>query len=39
MSRFEKYLALKEKDENLARIKEDILLLLYNKRNMIISNT
>ena len=33
MKRFETYLSLKEKDENLAKIKEDILLLLYNKRD------
>ena len=36
MKRFETYLTLKEKDENLAMIKEEILLLLYNKRNLII---
>ena len=35
MARFEKYLSMKEKDENLARIKDEILLMLYNKRNMI----
>ena len=35
MARFEKYLSLKEKDENLDKIKEEILLLLYNNRNMI----
>ena len=34
MNRFENYLKLKEKDENLAMIKDEILLLLYNKRNM-----
>jgi len=35
MKRFETYLSLKEKDENLDKIKKEILLLLYNKRNMI----
>ena len=35
MTRFELYLSLKEKDANLAMIKQEIQLLLYNKRNMI----
>ena len=35
IARFEKYLSLKEKDENLTRLKEEILLMLYNKRNII----
>jgi len=33
--RFELYLKLKEKSANVNRMKEDVLLLLYNKRNMI----
>ena len=33
--RFELYLKLKEKNANVNRMKEDVLLLLYNKRNMI----
>ena len=38
MKRFELYLQLKEKDENLDMIKEEILLLLYNKRNLFQKN-
>jgi len=33
--RFEFYLKLKEKSANVNRMKEDVLLVLYNKRNMI----
>ena len=38
MKRFELYLQLKEKDENLDMIKEEILLMLYNNRNIIIKS-
>ena len=38
MKRFEHYLKVKAKDKNLAMIKEEIQMLLYNKRSMIIKN-
>ena len=35
MDRFDHYLRMKEKDKNLDMIKNEIQMLLYNKRNMI----